>query len=111
MDCIKNYLTYSTTITDTSRGGKYCLWGNITCDSTIGDAAKLLLQSLGLLPLASDDIHASQGTWYDNAAAERFFFSGCCWSSPGGGLGSFNGGNARSDSYHDVGFRAAFVKL
>ncbi len=111
MDCIDGRLTYSTSITDTARGGKYCTFGNISCTAAIGENAKLLLQALGMHPYGTDSPMKDQGTWYDNAETERLFFSGCGWFTPGFGLGSFLGYFARSLRTWDVGFRAAYVKL
>ncbi len=111
MDFISNKLTYSTNITDTARGEHYTTFANVVCDSTIGANAKLLLQNLGMLMYSSNDLFSTNGCWFNNAEAERSFFSGGSWASASYGLPSFHGSHGRSSALRDVGFRSAYVKL
>lgn len=112
MDWIGGKLTYSTTITDMNRGEHSCTFANIVCDSSISDAAKLLLQDLGMLMYGeTNELFSSHYCYFNNKEAERFFYSGGNYLSAAGGLASFYGYDARSDSYTSIGFRAAYVKL
>ena len=79
VDYISSKWTYSTTIAhDTVSNG--CQFKDVSADSSIGAAAKLLLQSLAMLPDASltgDNIDATYGGDYfyaNNGEAERCAF-------------------------------------
>lgn len=79
----------------------------------VTNAAKLVLQCLGMLPYKSTDLCPKAGhlCWFNNGADERAFFSGGYWSDSSYGLASFSGNLPRSSSWTRIGFRAAFVKL
>ena len=112
MDWISSKLTYSTNITTKEDAGRSCTFANIVCDATIGDSAKLLLQNLGMLQYGSEaELFASHLCWFNNGAAERFFYSGGSPHNSSYGLASFYGNYPRSYSTWYVGFRAAFVRL
>jgi len=112
MDWISSKLTYSTTITDSARGNHDCTFANIVCSSDISDAAKLLLQDLGMLQYgSSNELFSAHRVYFNNAEAERSFSSGGSYYYTPCGLASFGGNGARSDSYGSIGFRAAFAKL
>jgi len=111
MDFISNKLTYSTTITDPAPGTHYCNFGVIEADSTIGDDAKLLLKSLGLLPRSVDDLGKNYRVYFNNAEAERAFYCGGYFNNTASGFSTFYCNYARSHSYISVGFRSAFVEL
>ena len=86
-------------------------------DSSIGAAAKLLLQALAMLPdaaLTGDGIDATYGGDYfyiNNAEAERCLFRGGGWDY-GGGAGVFDSGlhSPRSRADGTVGGRSAFYE-
>ena len=86
---------------------------NLACDATIGDEAKLLLQSLGLLMYDSNDLFGSyESAIYVDAMAERLFNSGCSYGLPARGLASFSSRSlTRSYANANIGFRSAYVKL
>lgn len=112
MDWVSSKLTYSTTITDSNRGEHGCTFANIVCDSSISDAAKLLLQNLGMLQYGnSAELFSAHYNYFNNAQAERSFYSGGYCSDAAYGLASFHGYLARSNSSAGFGFRAAFAKL
>jgi len=111
MDYISNKLVYSTSITNQADASDYETDANITCDSTIGANAKLILQDLGMLEYGTGELEDSNGNWFDNGAAERCFFSGGGWVSSTCGLASFDGLDPRSHSGAGLGFRSAYVKL
>lgn len=84
-----------------------------TTARVISDAAKLVLQCLGMLPYKATDLCAKAGhqCWFRNLDAERAFTSGGSWNGSSFGLASFYGNYPRSNSGANFGFRAAFVKL
>lgn len=111
MDWVSSKLTYNTTITDSSPGQHSCTFGSITCDASIEEPAKLLLQSLGFLPYNPSGLCASHICYFDNSQAERSFYSGGSWDYSSSGLASFGGSSARSSVGATLGFRSAFVVL
>lgn len=116
LDYINGVWTYSTTIAHT-KVANGCSFASVKADASIGDAAKLLLQALAMLPdaaLTGDGISANYNGdhfWVNNTEAERCLFRGGSWND-GGRAGVFysNLGNARSYSHGDVGGRSAFVE-
>lgn len=111
MDYITSKLTYSTTITDAAPGSHTCTFGNIVCDATIGDAAKLLLQSLGFLPYNVDGLSKTHLCYFENSAGERLFICGGNYNSTSVGMATFNGIISRASASAFLGFRSAFVVL
>ena len=116
LDFISGKWTYSTTIAHTT-GANGCSFKDVTCDSSIGAAAKLLLQALAMLPdaaLTGDGIDATYGGDYfyiNNAEAERCLLRGGSWHY-GGRAGVFYSslGNPRSNADGGVGGRSAFYE-
>ena len=94
MDWISNKCVYSTTITTKADTGRGCSFKDVTCDSTIGAAAKLLLQALAMLPdtaLTGEGIDANYGGdyfYFNNGAAELWPCRGAGWYL-GGSAGVF----------------------
>ena len=106
---------YSTTITGT-KGAYGCGFASVTADATIGDAAKVLLQALAMLPdtaLTGTGIDTSYGGDYfyiDNNQAERCLFRGGRWYN-GSSAGLFHSSlyDPRSAAYGNIGGRSAFI--
>lgn len=112
LDFISNKLTFSTTKTDTATTYHSATFANIVCDSSIGDAAKLLLAALGLYQYnGGTELFSSDLCYWNSYEDERAFYSGGSYSNSSCGVGSFNGSSGRDGSYGHVGFRAAFVNL
>ena len=112
MDWVSSKLTYSTTITDSAPGQHSCTFANVVCASGISDAAKLLLQNLGMLQFGSSaELFSAHQVWFDNAQDERCFSCGGSWNSASNGLASFSGYYARSYSNTNIGFRSAYIQL
>lgn len=115
LDIVSGHIQWSKTITTRNKDSDWpsCSFAAITCDSTISDAAKLVLQCLGMLPYKATDLCAKAGhqCWFRNLDAERAFTSGGVWDGSSYGLASFDGCDPRSHAGADIGFRAAFVKL
>ena len=111
MDWIGGKLTYSTTITDAAPGSHNCTFGSIVCDESIGDNAKLLLQSLGMMPYNADGLSKAHMCYFNNAEAERSFSCGGHYNNASGGLAAFSGHYSRTLTHANLGFRSAFVVL
>ena len=112
MDWVSSKLTYSTSISDTSRGNHDCTFANVVCDSGVSDAAKLLLANLGMYQYTgATELFSDQRVYFNNLEDERAFYSGGSWGSTPSGLASFYGLAARSYSYAYFGFRSAYVAL
>ena len=113
LDYISSKWTYSTTIAHTT-GANGCAFKDVTCDSSIGDEAKLKLMALAMLPdtsLTGTGIDTTYGGDYfyaNNAEAERCLFRGGGWSD-GANAGVFrsNLSNPRSSSNANFGGRSA----
>lgn len=113
LDFINGVWTYSTTIAHT-KVSNGCSFASVTADASIGDAAKLLLQALAMLPdnaLTGDNIAADYNGdhfYANNTEAERCLRRGGSWYY-GGIAGVFysNLFNARSDSNGLIGGRSA----
>lgn len=116
MDWRTNKWVFATTVNADAAGDHSCLFKDLAVDTGVGDAAKLLLQSLALLPdaaLTGDKIDASYGSdyfWHDNTQAERLPHRGGHWAY-GSARGVFHlRGDVRANSSWYVGGRCAFVK-
>ena len=111
-DWVSSKITWSATITDTARGSHYCMFQDITCASSIADAAKEVLRALGMLPISGTIITGWQRCYINNAEEERSLFRGGYYTSgPQSGFASFHLNTPRSYSGVSIGFRSAYVKL
>lgn len=106
---------YSTTIANTKKNGS-CAFYNVTADTSIGDAAKLLLLALAMLPDPDtdengiDNFYGDNYFYVNNAMAESCMFRGGGWS--GGSAAGLFGSNlerSRSNAYDSLGGRSAFI--
>lgn len=110
LDWVSSKLTYSTSITDAAPGEHSCTFANIVCNSSISEAAKLVLQELGLLQYGSSaELFSGNNNYFNNAQAERCFYRGGYWGHSSYGLASFYG-YARSSSGTYIGFRSAYYE-
>ena len=116
MDWRTNKWVFATTVNADAAGDHSCLFKDLAVDTGVGDAAKLLLQSLALLPdaaLTGDKIDASYGSdyfWHDNTQAERLPHRGGHWAY-GSARGVFHlRGDVRASTNWFIGGRCAFVK-
>lgn len=113
MDWISSHCQYSTSITVQEATGRSCSFESVTCDGTISDEAKLLLQALGMFKYDSTaGAYNGDYFYFNNGEAERCFTRGGAWDN-GARAGVFvsSGCNPRSGAGGNVGFRSAFVKL
>lgn len=113
LDYVSSHWQFDTAITSSSDSSRNCSFEAVTCSENIGDAAKLVLQALGVLK-TDDTAGAYLGDLFyaNNAAAERSFCCGGRYTfGADAGVFCLYGYSARSNSYAHVGFRSAFVKL
>ena len=93
--------------TDSGYGYSYCMFDTLAAKS--GVSVPELLRVLGLMPLEGYD---GEGGFYLRNYGERLPLRGGYWGNSSlAGVCALNCFNARAYSYHDVGFRAAFVNL
>ena len=112
IDWVSSKFQYNTTITTQADTARTCLFKDINCSANIGDAAKTLLQALGMLPKTGSIITTYSNCYMNNGTAERAFSrGGNCDSSYSCGFASFNGHYPRSSQGANLGFRAAFGNL
>lgn len=112
LDYVNNKWTYSTSITNAKDESRSCAFYQVAADSSIGDAAKVMLRALALLPDSdvTTDVYEGDYMWWNNGVAERCVCRGGGWGS-GANAGVFYlyGGNSRSGVSAAVGFRAAYI--
>lgn len=110
MDWVSSKLTYSDSITDSSRGEHNCNFSVITFASGVSDDAKNLLIAIGMAP-KTGSIISGHLCYFNNNEAERSFYRGGSYSSTAYGFASFYGSYARSYASGRIGFRSAYCKL
>lgn len=111
LDWVSNKGRYSTTITTKADANRYCAFSDVSCDSTIGAAAQLLLRALTMLPESGDTAYDGDNFYFNNGHEERCLFRGGSWSNTAS-AGVFNSNltNPRSFVYAYVGGRSAFIE-
>ena len=109
---MNNKWTYSTSITNAKDESRSCAFYQVAADSSIGDAAKVMLRALALLPDSdvTTDVYEGDYMWWNNGVAERCVFRGGGWShGAGAGVFCLYGPDSRGPVYPDLGFRAAYI--
>ena len=98
---------------DGTTAGQNCTFESVTCDASIGDDAKLLLQALGMFKYDTNAGAYGGDYFYANSyEAERAFHCGGNWNhGANAGVFDVHGYSARSLSTDYLGFRSAFVEL
>lgn len=112
LDYLDGIWTYSTSITNVLTEAKSCAFYKIECGDEIGEAAKVLLRALALLPdtdaVASDYENANVA--FHNGQAERCMGRGGRYTSMGNaGVFSIYCNTSRNNTSADTGFRAAYI--
>lgn len=117
LDYIGGKGVWSTNMTNREDKAVGCGFKDVRADSTVGDAAKLLLMSLALMPdtaLTGTGIDATYGGdyfYFNNGADERCTGRGGYWSFGGSaGVFYFSLSNPRLSANWYAGGRCAFVK-
>jgi hypothetical protein len=101
-------------LSDRSDAGRVYPFESTAYDSsTIGAAALLMLQALGLIKYdTTSGAYEGDYFWGNNGAAERAFLAGGDWGNAAGcGVFAVSGSDARSALNALIGFRSAFVVL
>lgn len=117
LNVVSGKAVWDTTITDQKDEGRGCSFKDITAGSAVGDAAKLVLMALALMPDAAltgtgiDTTYGGDYFWFNNGAEERLPSRGGCWADGGAGLFGLYLYDPRSSSYWAFGGRSAFVEL
>lgn len=94
---------------DTSRS---CLLESVTADVDVVDAAKFLLQALGLLKYDETGGAYEGDSLYANNVGERLFYCGGRWyNGANNGVFCAYGNFTRANTLNYLGFRSAFVVL
>ena len=100
------------TTSDGTTDGKSCTLESVTCSADISDAAKLILQALGMFKYDTEaGAYNGDYLYLNSHEAERSFGCGGCWSH-GARAGVFCAyGGARSGAAASFGFRSAYCEL
>ena len=112
LDYVNNKWTYSTSITNAKDEGRGCTFYQVAADSSIGDAAKVMLRALALLPDSdvTTDVYEGDYMWWNNGVAERCVFRGGPWANgTNAGVFCLHGHYSRSYSNTHLGFRSAYI--
>lgn len=112
LDYVGGILKYATGITTASDESVSCYFGDIACSDEIGNAAKVLLRALALLPDegANADDYASDNVAFVNGVAERSFVRGGTWyGGNNSGVFFLNAAINRASTHEAYGVRAAYI--
>ena len=110
LDFVSSKWKYVTGISGTP-GGNGCAFGDVTADASIGDAAKLLLRALALLPDDGAQAADYEGDYFyvNNGQSERCVCRGGYWDYRAGAGVFFLNGGARAGAAGYFGFRSAYI--
>ena len=114
LDYVNNKWTYSTSITNAKDESRSCAFYQVAADSSIGDAAKVMLRTLALLPDSdvTTDVYEGDYMWWNNGVAERCVYRGGGWYvGANAGVFYLSGTHSRSNADPNIGFRAACVRF
>ena len=109
---MNNKWTYSTSITNAKDESRSCAFYQVAADSSIGDAAKVMLRALALLPDSdvTTDVYEGDYVWWNNGVAERCVSRGGRWYGGAlAGVFSLGGSYSRSAANAGLGVRAAYI--
>ena len=112
LDYVSGAWQWTTTVASSQDASRSCAFGKVTAAAAVGNAAKILLRSLALLPDegAQEADYEGDYFWWNNGVAERCVYRGGNWSDgTNAGVFYLYGLNSRSGSRTDIGFRSAFI--
>ena len=112
LDYVSNAWQWTTTVTSSQDASRSCTFGKVAAAEAVGEAAKILLRSLTLLPDegAEEDDYEGDYFYWNNGVAERCVFRGGYWSiGAHAGVFALYGNNSRSHSGTYLGFRSAYI--
>lgn len=113
LDYVSNAWQWTTTVADSQDASRGCAFGKVTAAAAVGNAAKILLRSLALLPDegAQEADYEGDYFYWNNGVAERCVYRGGGWAyGPYAGVFSLGGSDSRSSSSAaSIGFRSAYI--
>lgn len=112
LDYVSNAWQWTTTVTSSQDASRSCTFGKVAAAEAIGEAAKILLRSLTLLPDegAEEDDYEGDYFYWNNGVAERCVCRGGYWGNgPYAGVFYLDGYDSRSYSYPHIGFRSVYI--
>ena len=110
LDYLNETWTFSTGISNPSNQYRGCLFANMACSDEIGDAAKLMLRSLAILPDegSSSGDYQSDRVYATNGVSLRKVVRGGAWTyETQSGVFMFDASLKASSSH--TGFRATYI--
>ncbi|NQS75226.1 MAG: SUMF1/EgtB/PvdO family nonheme iron enzyme [Peptococcaceae bacterium] len=112
VDKVNNKPQYRTVVETQSDSFNSAI-SDVTCDATIGDAAKAVLIAYGLLADDSGFNYEGDVLYFNNVAAERLFVSGggCTVATRAGVFYATGTHYSRTNADTNIGFRSAYVAL
>ena len=112
LDYVSNAWQWTTTVTSSQGASRSCTFGKVAAAEAVGEAAKILLRSLTLLPDegAEEDDYEGDYFYWNNGVAERCVCRGGYWNNGTiAGVFSLYGDYSRSYSDTYIGFRSAYI--
>lgn len=112
LDYVNGVWQWTTTVTSSQGSSCSCAFGKVTAAAAVGDAAKILLRSLALLPDEGTQEADYEGDyfWWNNGVAECCVYRGGGWyRGTSAGVFSLDGHYSRSVVGTHIGFRSAFI--
>lgn len=111
LDYVGNVWIYSTGVSNAENMSRSCEFVSATCTDAIGEATKVLLRSLALLPDvgATAEIYEGDRMNWNNNYAERLIYRGGCYNNvKDAGVFSLNGTDRPTTGAY-LGFRSAYI--
>lgn len=111
LDYVSNAWQWTTTVTSSQDASRSCTFGKVAAAEAVGEAAKILLRSLTLLPDegAEEDDYEGNYFYWNNGVAECCVCRGGYWhGGTNAGVFALNG-YSRSNSDTGIGFRSAYI--
>ena len=112
LDYVSGAWQWTTTVASSQDASRSCAFGKVTAAAAVGNAAKILLRSLAILPDEGAQKADYEGDyfWWNNGVAERCVYRGGAWNyGPAAGVFYLSGDPSRSNSSTYIGFRSAFI--
>ena len=112
LDYVSGAWQWTTTVASSQDASRSCTFGKVTAAAAVGNAAKILLRSLALLPDegAQEADYEGDYFWWNNGVAERCVFRGGYWGNgTNAGVFYLSGSYSRSYVNASLGFRSAFI--
>ena len=112
LDYVSGAWQWTTTVASSQDASRSCAFGKVTAAAAVGNAAKILLRSLALLPDEGAEEADYEGDIFyaNNGVAERCVVRGGGWrNGTSAGVFSFDGDGSRSNVHTNLGLRSALI--